>query len=273
MTKKKDNNLTISEALSSAWKKRKDFLNGEPRGAGTLHNVWRSKVFTARGKKLGFPLEWVTFKGFKDTMSEGFENGLVLISVGDDYTNIKNYIWAKKGSENFKKCVKLTYKGETLYLYEWAERLNLNYNGLKQRYSSYKNTTIEQILFGKRIGKPKTVLNKHDLDKKEREFRIKRMLSSYRAKDKKRGFDSNVTLEYLSNIVLNSECTYCGTTAKIGLDRIDNSKGHTIDNTLPCCNSCNITRGDRFTVDEMKQLGETIKQINNARERKNNSTK
>ena len=46
-------------------KKYQNFLNEEV-GRGTLHNVWRSKVFTKKGKKIGFPNEWSTFKGFKE---------------------------------------------------------------------------------------------------------------------------------------------------------------------------------------------------------------
>ncbi len=61
---------------------------------------------------------------------------------------------------------------------------------------------------------------------------------------------------------LKSECFYCGEIDKNrGLDRIDNTKGHTIENTVVCCELCNMTRGDRFSVDEMKLLGYVIKKI------------
>ena len=61
---------------------------------------------------------------------------------------------------------------------------------------------------------------------------------------------------------LKSECFYCGESDKNrGLDRIDNMKGHTVENTVVCCELCNMTRGDRFSVDEMKLLGYVIKKI------------
>ena len=57
---------------------------------------------------------------------------------------------------------------------------------------------------------------------------------------------------------INSPCYYCNILSKTkvgtGLDRINNSYGYHIDNVLPCCRSCNVTRGDRFTVQETKVM-------------------
>ena len=57
----------------------------------------------------------------------------------------------------------------------------------------------------------------------------------------------------------------CGDTNRIGLDRIDNSKGHTKDNTVPCCYECNCARNNNFSFEGMKILGKTIKQIKESR--------
>lgn len=75
----------------------------------------------------------------------------------------------------------------------------------------------------------------------------------------------NTTLDFtkdeLKNI-LNDKCYYCGDDkSKMGLDRIDNNKGHTLDNVVVCCELCNMTRGDRYSVEEMLLLGEVIKKI------------
>ena len=52
-------------------------------------------------------------------------------------------------------------------------------------------------------------------------------------------------------IILAKPCHYCGTTERPrGFDRIDNARPHVRGNVLPACNSCNATRGRRFTVDE-----------------------
>ena len=66
---------------------------------------------------------------------------------------------------------------------------------------------------------------------------------------------------------------YCGDTEDIGLDRIDNTKGHTKDNVVPCCYICNTTRGSNFTYEEMKIIGKTIKEIKRCRLEKMNSKK
>lgn len=49
-------------------------------------------------------------------------------------------------------------------------------------------------------------------------------------------------------------CVFCGETDwhKIGLDRIDNTKGHTRDNLQPCCWSCN-SKKKNMSVDEFRQ--------------------
>lgn len=61
--------------------------------------------------------------------------------------------------------------------------------------------------------------------------------------------------------ILKSQCIYCGSKEKLGCDRIDNSKGHTYDNVVPCCYVCNCARNNNFSFDEMKILGKTIKKI------------
>lgn len=51
-------------------------------------------------------------------------------------------------------------------------------------------------------------------------------------------------------------CFYCQKDVKtekgVSLDRINNDKGYTLDNVLPCCGDCNIMRSDILTVNEME---------------------
>lgn len=62
-------------------------------------------------------------------------------------------------------------------------------------------------------------------------------------------------------------CVYCGTTtANRGLDRIDNDQPHIKGNVQTACTECNIIRGNRFTVEEMKLLGKTVAAIRVARD-------
>lgn len=63
--------------------------------------------------------------------------------------------------------------------------------------------------------------------------------------------------------LVNQGCHYCGQLLvgkEMGhsLDRIDNSKGYTLDNVLPCCGECNRLRGRRLTVEETELLIHTL---------------
>jgi hypothetical protein len=63
--------------------------------------------------------------------------------------------------------------------------------------------------------------------------------------------------------LINAGCYYCEAnllemTRGSGLDRIDNSRGYTLDNVLPCCTDCNALRGARLTVEETKAAMQVI---------------
>ena len=81
----------------------------------------------------------------------------------------------------------------------------------------------------------------------------------YRKEDIRKGFDNDLSEEWLRDNITTKSCFYCGTTSRpIGADRIDNSKGHTQENVVPCCKICNKVRNNIFSVDEMKMLGKVI---------------
>lgn len=59
-------------------------------------------------------------------------------------------------------------------------------------------------------------------------------------------------------------CFYCSAPPPkygSGLDRIDNSKGYTLDNVIACCPKCNYLRQELLTVNETKALIELLKQL------------
>jgi len=70
------------------------------------------------------------------------------------------------------------------------------------------------------------------------------------------------TITYDEYIVLiDSKCYYCNQTlpkAGCGLDRIDNLRGYELDNVIPCCSTCNMARGKRYTVSEFKAMMEAL---------------
>lgn len=102
----------------------------------------------------------------------------------------------------------------------------------------------------------------HREQERERQKTPKRRYDAAKGRAKYKNKAFSLTYEqYAALIIL--PCHYCDgklgmVTTSTGLDRIDNSKGYSIDNVLPCCTSCNRTRGDRFTVDETLKIIQLI---------------
>lgn len=65
----------------------------------------------------------------------------------------------------------------------------------------------------------------------------------YVSRAKRKGFDIITKDEYDSIFSLRPTCTYCKAALGSGMDRIDNSKGYTLDNIAPCCSECNYMKG------------------------------
>lgn len=107
--------------------------------------------------------------------------------------------------------------------------------------------------------------NKGFLIKKSKEWhktnREKYLYSMYKKRDEKAKVKFDLTIEWIKNNIITKECIYCGDTDQLGCDRIDNSKGHTMDNCVPCCYSCNITRNNTYSYGEMLLLAPIIRQI------------
>ena len=84
---------------------------------------------------------------------------------------------------------------------------------------------------------------------------------------KRRNFSWDITEEaYFDLIVM--VCHYCGGElykSGVGLDRKDNVKGYEMSNVVPCCGRCNVTRGNRFTYEEMLLLAKVIREIDSTR--------
>lgn len=65
----------------------------------------------------------------------------------------------------------------------------------------------------------------------------------------------DLTFEEYSVIIAN-KCHYCDCDISqergSGLDRLDNDKGYTKENVVPCCGVCNNSRNENFTPEEWK---------------------
>lgn len=72
--------------------------------------------------------------------------------------------------------------------------------------------------------------------------KISRRYSTYKNSAKRRGHDFELSLDEFSTFQ-NKPCHYCGdeieSSGKIGIDRINNNKGYSIENCVPCCEICN----------------------------------
>jgi hypothetical protein len=69
------------------------------------------------------------------------------------------------------------------------------------------------------------------------------VLGDSKKSDRKRGFENDLTLEFVKK-ALSSGCDYCGErTLRMTLDRIDNAVGHILTNVRPACIRCNYARG------------------------------
>lgn len=86
---------------------------------------------------------------------------------------------------------------------------------------------------------------KNRAEKKELEFSI--------TKDELKRL-SKLPCYYCNKVEQNEYKTYHSTNSYFynGLDRINNSKGYTINNVLTCCGICNKIRGNWLTIEETK---------------------
>lgn len=88
----------------------------------------------------------------------------------------------------------------------------------------------------------------------------RRKYYKYRQFDRTRGLEEmSMGVREFCKLLSEAECVYCGSKDDVGMDRLDNKLGHCEGNTVWACSLCNMTRGNRFTVDEMKQLGKIIR--------------
>lgn len=223
-----------------------------------LFNSWRAILYTEKGRKAGVVNDWRKFPVFYEDVHKSYKKGLRLSRKDknkpfgpDNFEWVTNLELAQTNAHT----IRLTYNGETKTLREWSEEYGMSYNGLLIRYLKNKNYTIEEILFGK----------KYKSKGKPREYnlytRASKLLSAYKLKDWKADREFNLDRDWFVKNILKSQCIYCGSKEKLGCDRIDNSKGHTYDNVVPCCYVCNCARNNNFSFDEMKILGKTIKKI------------
>lgn len=132
----------------------------------------------------------------------------------------------------------------------------MNKNRKKYFKKYYKDNKTKKNSFSKENNKLWKINNREQY-----------LISAYIQIDKKKNIICDLTVDWMKENITSKSCIYCGDTENVGCDRIDNSKGHTKDNVVPCCGECNLTRGNRFSLEEMLKIGITIKQIKYNRSR------
>jgi hypothetical protein len=95
---------------------------------------------------------------------------------------------------------------------------------------------------------------------------FRKLFARYVYGAKKRGFEFLLSEEEFRNLVIGG-CHYCGTEARSktpprptgedflysGIDRLDPSKGYTIENCVSCCTTCNFMKTDLSFDDFLRQ--------------------
>lgn len=131
-------------------------------------------------------------------------------------------------------------------------------------YAKIRRTgTLEKINHGPEWKRKMSLARKTELshldptpDPKHRGYLAVNLVNDLRYKARQRGIEWQ-----LSNVeayrLITGECVYCGYTPdwpneRIGIDRVNNFKGYTIENSVACCTTCNSAKMSR-TMDEFKE--------------------
>lgn len=91
------------------------------------------------------------------------------------------------------------------------------------------------------------------------ERQASKQLANYRRADSKRGRETSVDIDIIIN-ARKSPCSYCSRLST-GMERIDNSQGHTKENCVPACLRCNWMRGRYISHETMLQVGKLLQRI------------
>lgn len=262
-----------SESLKRQWKERDNYVGDIINEKPYIYNSWRSFRFSRKGKNIGCSKEWENFQIFYNDVRPSYVDGYTLQRKNKSKPFSKdNFIWMSKEDAsliNSPKPVFIEFENKKLSLKEWSYELEIPYYSIKARYYRHKDDwSVKDILFGKQINrKSKSKRDYRELSDEEKiRAKASKMISSYRIKDRKRGFETpDYDISWFIENILTKTCVYCGDDKRIGADRIDNDKGHIKANIVPCCVECNTARSDLFTFEEMKMLGKAIRNIKNMR--------
>ena len=82
--------------------------------------------------------------------------------------------------------------------------------------------------------------------------------STYKSNAKQRNLSFNLTFGQFMTF-WQKPCAYCNNSIEtIGLDRIDNERGYELDNVMPCCRQCNVSRSDYSQIEFIKHCKKVV---------------
>lgn len=101
------------------------------------------------GRGVGVCKEWMNFEGFYEwAMRNGYDDNLTIDRIDSDRDyEPENCRWADKKlqANNTRRNHRLTYKGVTRTMAEWAEIIGIKYTTLRGRINTYK-WSVEKAL-------------------------------------------------------------------------------------------------------------------------------
>lgn len=254
-------------SMSESWKNNDKYIGDLKNKYPKLFNSWRSMLYTEKGKKAGTSEEWKDFKTFVQDVAPTYKKGLLFRRLDSKKPFSKtNFMWCTKEEATMlhSNLCWLEYRGEILTLKQISDKYNVSLCGLKTRYHNRnkKGYTVDEIVFGRKTKRGSKEKKDFGDDGVHIRAKASKMISSYKNKDKKNGLDvSDMDIDWLTENILTKPCVYCGDTHKVGCDRIDNNKGHSKENVVPCCFECNTARNNNFSFEEMKEIGLAIREV------------
>lgn len=103
------------------------------------------KNYGARG--ITYPESWESFEGFKKDMGTSYKKGLTLERIDNSKSySIDNCRWAtrKEQANNKRSNIVLSFKGQSMPLAIWAEKLGVYFGTVRSRF--YRGMSVEEIL-------------------------------------------------------------------------------------------------------------------------------
>lgn len=159
-------------------------------------------------------------------------------------------VTAKKSREKHKEKRKLDTKLWLEKNKEYSKNYHKEYH--KEWYKKNKEKRDTQNIQWSKSNPEKVKVIKDNFSKnhpditkkylKDYQVTLKGKYRTMKGSGLKRNYEVKITFEEFTKIV-STPCAYCGENEKrIGVDRIDNTKGYTLENSNPCCTTCNMMK-------------------------------